>query len=140
MNNYPDSSFFSLIKSLLMGRGEGGDGMGREGVLVGSRKLTHTQVHLWLNLFLCSIIARAVSFFQVGSYIFRNSEAQFFFFKTPQWGAADTEIKVPLKPGVGQYIAVHAAVTARDSFLTNFCTSGPFTCIFSKTPPEFFMC
>ena len=48
----------------------------------------------------------------------------------PQWGAADTEIKVPsgentefkrlpLKPGVCQYVAIHAALTARDFFLTS---------------------
>ena len=45
-----------------------------------------------------------------------------------QWGAADAEIKVPsaentelkvppLKPGVSQYIAIHATLTARDFFL-----------------------
>ena len=43
----------------------------------------------------------------------------------PQWGAADAEIKVPFvenkaspaKPAVGQYIAIHAALTARDFLL-----------------------
>ena len=40
---------------------------------------------------------------------------------------------LPLKPGVGQYIAMHAMLTARDIFLANFYLSGPFTCIFSKT-------
>ena len=45
-----------------------------------------------------------------------------------------------LKPGVGQYIAMHATLTARDFFLANFFPSGPFTCIFSKTSPEFFLC
>ena len=73
----------------------------------------------------------------------------FFFF--PQWGAADVEIKVPsdentelksapfkLNPGVGQYIAMRATLTARDFFFANFYPSGPFTCIFSKTSPEFF--
>ena len=51
-------------------------------------------------------------------------------FISPQWGAADAEIKshlvrtqslnvLPLKPGVGQYIAIHATLTARDFFL--FC-------------------
>ena len=45
-----------------------------------------------------------------------------------QRGAADAEIKVPsgentelkhspLKPGVGQYIAIHATLTANDFFL-----------------------
>ena len=47
---------------------------------------------------------------------------------------------LPLKPGVGQYIAMHAMLTARDFFLANFYPSGPFTCIFSKTFPEFFLC
>ena len=61
--------------------------------------------------------------------------------KTPLWEAADAEIKVPLdentelkvlplRPGVGQYIAMHATLTARDFFLTNFYPSGPFTCFF----------
>ena len=56
----------------------------------------------------------------------------------PQWGAADAEIKVasvrtqslkvlPLKPGVGQYIAIHATLTARDIFLAYSFPSGPFT-------------
>ena len=47
---------------------------------------------------------------------------------------------LPLKPGVGQYIAIHATLTARDFFLAYFYTSGPFTCIFSKTSPDFFLC
>ena len=45
---------------------------------------------------------------------------------------------LPLNPGVGQYIAIHATLTARDFFLAYFYTSGPFTCIFSKTSPEIF--
>ena len=47
---------------------------------------------------------------------------------------------LPLKPGVGQYIAMHAALTARDFFLAYFYPSCPFTCIFSKTSPDFFLC
>ena len=39
---------------------------------------------------------------------------------------------IPLKPGVGQYIAIHATLNARDLFLAYFYPSGPFTCIFSK--------
>ena len=39
---------------------------------------------------------------------------------------------LPLKPGVGQYIAIHATHTARDFFLTYFYPSGPFNCIFSN--------
>ena len=44
---------------------------------------------------------------------------------------------IPLKPGKGQYIAIHATLTARNFFLANFCPSDPFSCIFSKTFPEF---
>ena len=45
---------------------------------------------------------------------------------------------LPLKPGVGQYIAIHATLTARNFFLTYFYPSSPFTCIFSQTSPDFF--
>ena len=47
---------------------------------------------------------------------------------------------LPLKSGVGQYIAIHATLTARNFFLAYFYPSGPFTCIFSKTSPNFFLC
>ena len=68
--------------------------------------------------------------------------------ETPQWGAADAEIKVPsgknielnvlpLNPGVGQHIAIHATLTARDFFLAYFYSSGPFTRIFPKPLPIF---
>ena len=39
----------------------------------------------------------------------------------------------PLKPRVGQYIAIHATLTARYFFLAYFYPSGPFNCIFSRT-------
>ena len=45
-----------------------------------------------------------------------------------------------LKPGVGQFIAIHAALTTRDFFLANFYPSSPFICIFFKTTPESFLC
>ena len=74
-------------------------------------------------------------------------------FVSLQWGAGDTEIKshllrtqslkvLPLKPGVGQYMAMHAMLTARDFFLANFYPFDPFTgcCFFSKTSPEVFLC
>ncbi len=47
---------------------------------------------------------------------------------------------LPFTPGVGQYIAIHATLTARDFFLAYFYPSCPFTCIFSKTSPDFFLC
>ena len=37
---------------------------------------------------------------------------------------------LPLKPGVGQYTAMHATLTARNFFIVCFYPSGPFTCIF----------
>ena len=46
---------------------------------------------------------------------------------------------LPLKPGVGHYIAIHATLTTRDFSLAYF-PSGPFTCIFSKTSFYFLMC
>ena len=48
---------------------------------------------------------------------------------------------LPLKPEVGQYVAMDAMLTARDFFLANFYPSGPFICMiffFSKTSPKFF--
>ena len=62
---------------------------------------------------------------------------------SPQWGAADAEIKVPsgentelkrspLKPRVGQSIAMHATLNARD-FFVYFYISGPFNCIFFQS-------
>ena len=47
---------------------------------------------------------------------------------------------LPLKPGLGQYNAMHATLTARDFFLANFYLSGPFTCVFSSTSSKFFLC
>ena len=46
---------------------------------------------------------------------------------------------LPLKPRVrvGQYIAIHATLTARISFFADFYFSGPFICIFSKPLPSF---
>ena len=45
---------------------------------------------------------------------------------------------LPFKPGVGQYIAIHAMLIAGEFFLAYFYPSSPFTCIFSKTSPNFF--
>ena len=47
---------------------------------------------------------------------------------------------LPFKPGVGQYIAIHATLTTREFFLAYFSPSSPFTCIFSKTSFNFFLC
>ena len=46
---------------------------------------------------------------------------------------------LPLKPGIGQCIAIHATLTARDFFLAYFYPSGPFTCIFPETS-RFLLC
>ena len=47
---------------------------------------------------------------------------------------------LPLKPEVGQYIAMYGTLTAREFFLAYFYPSSPFTCIFSKTSPDFSLC
>ena len=44
---------------------------------------------------------------------------------------------LPVKHGVGQYIAIHATFTARDFFLACLYPPGPSTCIFSKPLPIF---
>ena len=70
---------------------------------------------------------------------------------TPEWELLRQKLKsylvrtqslnvLPLKPGVGQYIALHAMLTARDFFLAYFYPSSPFTCIFSRTFPDLFLC
>ena len=41
---------------------------------------------------------------------------------------------LPLKPGVGKYIVLHAKLTVRDFFLAYFYPSGPFTGIFFPKP------
>ena len=45
---------------------------------------------------------------------------------------------LPLYPRVGQYIAMHATLTARDFFLAYFNPFRPPTCIFPKLLPSFF--
>ena len=47
---------------------------------------------------------------------------------------------LPLEPAVGQYTDIHATLTVRDFFLAYLNPSRPFTCIFSKTSPDFSMC
>ena len=47
---------------------------------------------------------------------------------------------LPLKPGVGHYIAMHVTPIARKVFLADFYLPGLFIFIFPKTFPEFFLC
>ena len=47
---------------------------------------------------------------------------------------------LPLKPGVGQYMAIHATLTARDFFLVYFYISSPFTCTLFLNLSRFFLC
>ena len=68
-------------------------------------------------------------------------------FIPPQWKAADAEIKVPSGENTelkrSPFIAWSRSVyshTAREFFLAYFYPSSPFTCIFSKTSPNFFLC
>ena len=46
---------------------------------------------------------------------------------------------LPLKPGLSQYIATHATLSARGFFLVYFYPSGSLTYIFSKTSFDFFV-
>ena len=68
----------------------------------------------------------------------------------PQWGAADAEIKVqsgentelkrsPFKAW-SKSVYSHTCYAYCQGFLSYFYTSGPFTCIFSKTSPDFSLC
>ena len=45
---------------------------------------------------------------------------------------------LPFKPGVGQYIAIHATLTAREFFFAYFYPSSSFTCIFFQNLSHFF--
>ena len=47
---------------------------------------------------------------------------------------------LPLKPRVGQCIAIHATLTANDFLLAYFYLSGPFTCIFFLNLSRCFLC
>ena len=44
---------------------------------------------------------------------------------------------LPLKPGIGQYIAIHATLTTTDFFLVYFYISGPLPAFFPKPLPIF---
>ena len=46
---------------------------------------------------------------------------------------------LPLKPGVGQYITIHATLTARDFFRAYFYPFGPVTCICFQNLSRFFL-
>ena len=47
---------------------------------------------------------------------------------------------LPFNPGVGQYVSIHAMLTARDFFLAYFYPSSPFTCIFFQHLSQYFLC
>ena len=68
----------------------------------------------------------------------------------PQWDTAETEIRVPLwsthnstvlplKPGVGLNVAMHASPTAMNFLLSNFFLPGPFNFIYCETYLRFFL-
>ena len=86
-------------------------------------------------LFFCLVLLPFLSYrFLPRSGELRTQKLKFHLMRTQS-------LKVlPLKPGVGQYLAMHATLTARDFFLANFYLSGPFTCIFSQASSKFFLC
>ena len=67
---------------------------------------------------------------------FRSGELRMQKFKSNLVRAQRLKV-LALKLGVGQYIAKHATLTARDFFLAYFYPSGPFACIFPKPLPIF---
>ena len=114
-------------------------------------------VNVWLdNIFwtteqnlvwLCSIISQSVVQ-KIWFTVFNvKVTARLYIIKTLQWGAADTEIKshlvraqslnvLPLKPAVGQHIAIHATLIAGDFFLiSTFLVHSP--AFFPKPLPIF---
>ena len=68
----------------------------------------------------------------------RNGVLQTYKLKTHLLRTQSSKI-LPLKPEEDQKIAMHATHTARDFFPANFYSPAPFTCIFSRTPLEFFL-
>ena len=81
----------------------------------GSSSCTSTYLHL------CS---RELQMQKLNSHLVRTQSANI----------------LPLKPGAGQHIVIYAMLTARVFFLAYFYPSSPFTCIFSKTSQNFFLC
>ena len=71
-------------------------------------------------------------------------------FSLPRWEAVDTEIKVPSGENtefkrspfkaLSSSVYSHICYTYFQRFLAYFYPSSPFTCIFSKTSPNFFLC
>ena len=70
---------------------------------------------------------------------------------TPQWGAADAEIKVPsgentelkrspFKVWSRSVYTIHATLTANDFFLANFYLPVHSPAFVSKTSPKIFLC
>ena len=70
---------------------------------------------------------------------------------SPQWELQEQKLEshlmrtqslkvLPFKPGVGQHIAMHATLTARDFFLANFYPLCSIHLHFFQTSPKFFLC
>ena len=76
------------------------------------------------------------AYFQVSCRVTRSGELQTQKLKSHPVRTQSLNV-LPLKPGVGQYIAIHPTLTTRDFFHASFYPSGPFTRIFSKTSPDF---
>ena len=52
----------------------------------------------------------------------------------------NTELEGSPFKALGRSVYSHSRYAAMDLFLANFYHSGLFTCIFSNTSPEFFLC
>ena len=118
--------------------------------------LAFCSIHSTYNLIYCVLVnlfrGQTYFFLQILSMICKNGMCQLYSVLRPRSGELRTQkLKshlvrtqslnvLLLKSGVGRYIAIHAMFTARNFFLAYFYPSGPFTCIFSKTSPNFFLC
>ena len=60
---------------------------------------------------------------------------------TPQWRAADVEVQLKCSPftALNRSVYSHTCYVYCQEFVPYFYPSGPFTCIFSKTSPNFFL-
>ena len=91
---------------------------------------------LFLLLFRSDAIASPslppIIFFNNRSGVLREQKLKTYLLRT------QSSKVLPLKPGVGQYMAMHATLTTRDFFLASFYPLGSFTSIFFQTSPRFF--
>ena len=104
----------------------------------------------WHQAVMCWVCVACRIGCQILSYFAKCIPIKFFYIQTCSRELRTQKLKshpmrtqslnvLPLKPGVGQYIAIHATLTAMDFFLAYFYPFGPFICIFPNLS-RFFLC